>query len=270
MKSVSLVLIALLACFAPVAAQAENLTAGCVEDYSAEVDYFPEKVEILDATKFSIEYHKHYKVVRVADAFDDAPSFEYVLLQCGTPAPPAADFAEGAQFIDVPTGALITLSTTQLPPLSQLDLLDKLVGVDSGFYISTADVVAGIAAGDIAEVGFGAEINIERVLELAPDLVISYGYNPATDAHPVLLEAGIFTALDASWRELSPLGRAEWLKFTALFYNREADATALYADDRRRIRGGSGVGGGSRRRRAPERAHQRLSRLCRCLVHPRR
>ncbi len=61
-------------------------------------------------------------------------------------------------------------------------------------------------------------------------MVVSYGYNPATDAHPVLLEAGVFTALDASWRELSPLGRAEWLKFIALFYNLEAEANALYDD----------------------------------------
>ena len=57
---------------------------------------------------------------------------------------------------------------------------------------------------------------------------MSYGFDPATDAHPVLLEADIFTALDASWRELSPLGRAEWLKFTALFYNQEARANEVY------------------------------------------
>ena len=105
-----------------------------------------------------------------------------------------------------------------------------MAGVDSGFYISTPEVLDRIAAGSVAEVGFGAEINIERVLEIGPDIVMTYGYNPATDAHPVLLEAGIFTALDASWRELSPLGRAEWLKFTALFYNQEALAKAIYAE----------------------------------------
>ena len=87
-----------------------------------------------------------------------------------------------------------------------------------------------IAAGDVAEVGFGNQVNIELVLELAPPLVMSYGYNPTTDAHPVLLQAGIFTALDASWRELSPLGRAEWIKFTALFYNEEERANAIYTD----------------------------------------
>ena len=228
MKATFLLIAALLLSLPPASALEANLTDGCVSDYDAAVDYFPDKVVIEDAARFSVSYFNHYKVVTVSDAFDGAPGFDYVLVQCGTPGPDAADFPAGAQFIDVPSGDLITLSTTQLPALSQLGLLDKLVAVDSGFYISTSDVLDRIAAGQISEVGFGAEINIERVLELEPDLVMSYGFNPATDAHPVLLEAGIFTALDASWRELSPLGRAEWLKFTALFYNREADANALY------------------------------------------
>jgi iron complex transport system substrate-binding protein len=230
MKSTLLALFVFLVSLPRASAIDENLTAGCAAGYSADVDYFPQKAEIVDAEKFAIEYFNNYKVLSVADAFDGAPGFTYVLVQCGTPAPSSADFAEGTQFIEVPTGDLITLSTTQLPALKQLGLLQHLVGVDSGYYISTPEVTGMIADGDAAEVGFGAEVNIELILELEPRLVMSYGYNPATDAHPVLLEAGIFTALDASWRELSPLGRAEWLKFTALFYNQEGDANAIYDD----------------------------------------
>jgi len=230
MKATLFTVFVFLASLLPASALDENLTASCVSDYAADVDYFPQKVEIVDAAKFTVEYHNNYKVLKVADAFDGAPGFEYVLVQCGTPAPSPADFADDAQFIKTPTGDLITLSTTQLPALAQLGLLDHLIGVDSGFYISSPAVADMIAAGEVAEVGFGAEVNIELILELEPQLVMSYGYNPATDAHPVLLEAGIFTALDASWRELSPLGRAEWLKFTALFYNQEAQANAIYED----------------------------------------
>ena len=230
MKAALLALFIVFTSLLPASALDENLIDGCVADYSADVDYFPDKIEIVDADKFTVEYFNSYKVLSVADAFDGAPGFNYVLVQCGTPAPSPADFPEGTQFIEAPTGDLITLSTTQLPALAQLGLLDHLVGVDSGFYVSSPEVARMIADGDVAEVGFGAEVNIELVLELQPQLVMSYGYNPATDAHPVLLEAGIFTALDASWRELSPLGRAEWLKFTALFYNREAQASALYQD----------------------------------------
>ncbi len=221
---------AILMSMQPVAARDGNLTDGCVSDYRADVDYFPDKIEILDAEKLAVAYHNHYKVISVSDAYDGAPSFDYVLVQCGAPAPPAEDFAAGAQFIEVPTGDVIALSTTQLPTLQQLDLLDHLVGVDSAFYISTPEVRTAVADGQVAELGFGAQINIELALSLQPQLVLSYGFNPDSDAHPILLDAGIFTALDASWRESSPLGRAEWLKFIALFYNREAAATALYDD----------------------------------------
>lgn len=230
MKTTLLVIVVLLASLLPAAALDANMTDGCVADYAADVDYFPQKIEAVDAAKFKVEYFNNYKLVSVADAYDGASDFHYVLVQCGTPAPSPADYPDGTQFIEVPTGALITLSTTQLPALSQLGLLDKLVGVDSGFYISTPEVSGMIAEDDVAEVGFGNQVNIELVLELEPQLVMSYGYNPASDAHPVLLEAGIFTALDASWRELSPLGRAEWIKFTALFYNLEEEANAIYED----------------------------------------
>ncbi len=230
MKTTLLALTIFVASLLPAVALDANLTDGCASDYDANVDYFPQKTEIIHAAGFSVGYFGNYKVVRVADAYDGAPDFTYVLLQCGTPAPPATDFADNAQFIAVPARDLITLSTSQLPPLSRLGLLDHLVGVDSGFYISAPEVADMIAAGAVAEVGFGAQINIEMVLELAPDLVMSYGLDPATDAHPALLEADVFTALDGSWREQSPLGRAEWLKFLALFYNLEAEAKAIYAD----------------------------------------
>ena len=230
MKSALLILFVFLASLLPASAIDANLTEGCVQDYAADVDYFPQKIEVEDAVKFTVEYYDSYKVVKVDDAFDGAPGFTYVLAQCGAPAPPPADFPDSAQFIQVPAGDLIALSTTQLPVLSQLGLLRHLVGVDSGFYVSTPAVAQMITSGEIAEVGYGAEVNIELILELEPQLVLSYGFNPATDAHPVLLEAGIFTALDASWREHSPLGRAEWLKFIALFYNLEERANALYAD----------------------------------------
>lgn len=215
----------------PVMTQDGNLRSDeCVAVYDAEVDYFPERVSIVDAQNFTVEYFRNYKVVTVSDAYDSATEFHYVLVQCGTPAPSADEFPEGTQFIEVPTGDVITLSTTQLPILSQLSLIHNLVGVDSFDYINNEAALARIEAGEVEAVGYNSDINVELVLSLEPDMVLTYGFDPATDAHPVLLEAGIFTALDASWRELSPLGRAEWIKFTAVFYNAEGSAKNAYDD----------------------------------------
>jgi iron complex transport system substrate-binding protein len=232
MKRLFLVMMSLLLAVIPVFAQDTalegNITEGCVTDYDASVDYFPDKAEIADAEGFTIAYFNNYKVITVTDAFDDAPVFDYVLVQCGTPAPDAADFAEDTQFIEVPTGKLIALSTTQIPHLNALGLLDHLIGMDSFDFVGNPEVRAMADAGELVAVGYGSEINVEAVLDSEADIVMSYGYDPATDAHPVLIDAGIFTALNSEYREAKPLGRAEWIKFTAAFYNVEARANEVY------------------------------------------
>lgn len=214
----------------PVAAQDDMNPAECVAEYDATVDYFPEKVEISDAENLTVEYFNNYKLVTVADAFDGADPFTYVLVQCGTPAPEAEEFPDGTQFIEVPAGDIITLQTTQLPHLTTLGLLNNLVGLDSFDFVNTPAVRDMIDNDELVAVGFGSGINVEVVLDTAPDIVMTSGFNPATDAHPVLLDSGIFTALNASWREPTPLARAEWIKYTSLFYNAEAAATEAYTE----------------------------------------
>ncbi|MEO0596070.1 MAG: hypothetical protein AAF126_08185 [Chloroflexota bacterium] len=187
----SLLLMTSLLVILPVSAQEVNFTDECVAEYDADVDYFPDKAEVTDAENFAVEYFNNYKVVTVTDAFAGADPFTYVLVQCGTPAPETEDFPEDTQFIEVPTGDIIAMSTTQLPHLIDLDLLDNLVGLDSTLFVNTPEVVELIEADELIEVGSGSDVNVELVLETEPDIVTTFGFDPASDAHPVLIEAGI-------------------------------------------------------------------------------
>ena len=188
----------------PAFAQDTNLTAGCVENYDVAVDYFPDKIDLTHATGIEVEYFNHYKVVRTLTPFPGAATpFEYVLVQCGTPAPEGYG---NAQMVEVPVTSFAALSTTQLPHLNDLDRLDRLVAVDSFLYISTPAVQDLIAADELVELGSGAEVNVELTLDLEPDVVMANGFNPETDAHPVLMNAGIFTALNSEWLEPTLLG----------------------------------------------------------------
>lgn len=232
-----LIIAACLLLVLPAAAQdadaAANLLA-CVDEgaFDPDADYFPVKSAFEDTDSVSVEYFNHYKVVTVENAYDGAEPLVYVLTQCGTPRPDADDVPEGAAFVDVPVSRFVALSTTQLPHLIALDKLDALVGVDSFLYINAPEVRAMIDDGVLVELGFDSSINVEVALDLEPDIVMAYGFNPSTDAFPVLTDAGIFTALNAEWREESPLGRAEWIKYTGLFFNAEAEANAFYEDVR--------------------------------------
>lgn len=204
-------------------------TEACITDYDQSVDYFPEKVELTHADGFSVEYFNHYKVITVARPWANAAetdAFQYVLVQCGTPIP---DGYEDTQVIEVPIANIVAMSTTYLVHLIEIDRVDALIGVDSGLYINSPVIVEKLEAEEVVEVGSGSGVNVEAVLELDPDLVMTYGSGfPEFDAHPVLLDAGIPVALNSEWMEGTPLGRAEWLKFTALFFNAEAEANAAF------------------------------------------
>ena len=200
----------------------------CIQNFNPNTDYFPKKVSINHATGFSVEYQNNYKVVTVKNPWREAKTgFKYVLVQCGTPAPKG--FKE-TEVITVPINTVASLSTTHLPHLAKLGVVDKLVGVSNPKTVNTPEVVEKIKAGQIAELG-NNNINVERLLELNPDLITTYGTgNPQTDSHGKLLEAGLKVAINAEYMETSPLGRAEWLKFTALFFNREGVAEKEFSE----------------------------------------
>lgn len=110
-----------------------------MESYDARIDYFPQKLHISYATGFKVEYHPNYKVVTVLNPWQNAKvTFQYILVQCGTPAP--AGF-EGAQIIEVPIKTLVSMSTTHLPHLEILGVSDKLIGFSNFRYVNSPVIV---------------------------------------------------------------------------------------------------------------------------------
>jgi iron complex transport system substrate-binding protein len=220
-----LLLVVLLAVAAPVWAQAGN-PAGCLESFDPAADYFPDKVAVEQAAGFTVEYGSTYKRVTVTQPWAGASPVSYLLVQCGAPVP---DGVEADHVITVPVSTAVSMSTTYLPHFVELGLLDALIGTDEFDFVYSPAVRERIDAGEIAEVGGGSFVDVELVLALEPDVVFTYGIGSADyDAHPALIAAGIPTVLNGDYMETSPLGRAEWVKFTSLFFNAEAQANALF------------------------------------------
>ena len=223
-------LVILASALAPASAHPEqpaNRTEGCAERYDPHLDYFPKKARIRYATGFAIEYRSHYKVLTVLTPWPGAEEpFRYVLVQCGTPRP--SGFGR-AQLIEVPVHTMAALSLTHLPHLELLGEVDSLVALSDRDRVYSARIRERIAKGKVRAVGRGTTLNIETLLELAPDLVTAVGHDqPQYNAHPLLERAGVHVALNSEYLEQSPLGRAEWLKFTAAFFNKEGTAERIF------------------------------------------
>lgn len=218
----------IIACQNPQINQQAAVNSACVQNYDANRDYFPDKISVTYAKGFDVEYHQNYKIITINSPWKNAKtSFKYILVQCGTPAP---EDIQNSQVITIPVNSVVALSTTHLPHLAKLGVVDNLVGVSDTKTVNTSEVVEKIQAGKIANLGSDASVNIEKILELNPDLITTYGTgNNQTDSYPKLLEAGLKVAINAEYMEDSPLGRSEWLKFTALFFNQDKKAEQIFA-----------------------------------------
>jgi iron complex transport system substrate-binding protein len=219
----------IVACQSPKNKTLVAVNPACVQKYDKNRDYFPDKVTITRAKGFSVEYHKNYKTITIQNPWKNAKTgFKYVLVQCGTPAP--KDITD-SELITVPVNSVVSLSTTHLPHLAKLGVVNKLVGVSDTKIVNTSEVVEKIKSGKIANVGNNISINVEKILELNPELITTYGTgNIESDSYPKLLEAGLKVVINAEYMEDSPLGRSEWLKFTALFFNKEKEAEHIFGE----------------------------------------
>jgi cobalamin transport system substrate-binding protein len=214
---------------------AANVTAGCVNRFDPAVDYFPDKAAIADAANFSVEYRKSYKVVTIKEAYAGGPGERYVLAQCGTPAPPLAGELAGAQVVSVPLASLFVYSTTHLSLLADLDRIDVVTGVANRDLVVDPRAAARISAGTVVEFArVGLVIDVERVVSVKPSMLMAGGTSSATLS--VIRHAGVPVAANTEWLEPTALGRAEWVKYMALFLNEERKAQSVYGATKDRYR----------------------------------
>jgi iron complex transport system substrate-binding protein len=200
--------------------------AACVETYEPDRDYFPVKTQVQYAKGFAVEYHKNYKKITILNPWNNAKeTFSYLLVQCGTPTPKGY---KPEQVITVPINSIAVTSTTHLAQLEALNQLDRLVGFSNPDLIYGDAIKADLVARKVATIGADSTINIEQLIALNPDIISIYGLGDASDSQPKLKAAGLRPVLQAEYMETHPLGRTEWFKTMAMFFNQEAEATQLF------------------------------------------
>ncbi|MEM8963142.1 MAG: ABC transporter substrate-binding protein [Acidobacteriota bacterium] len=209
------------------------LTYACGEDpqpQSVEQGCEPpddiDQVEVQWAEGFSVSYHQDYKLVEVHTGA--GADERYLLWHC---AQPTAE--QGiTQAFEIPVQSAITTSTTEIPAIVDLSVLDRLVGHSTLSYVSDPRVRERIDRGELREVMTGGVLNLEVMIELAPDIVFSDVLgDPSLDTTGQgerLRDAGVGAVRVPSYLETSPLGRAEWIKFIAVFFDREAEANRIF------------------------------------------
>lgn len=217
----------------PAAADAETRT-GCIDDFDADTDYFPDKVTAEHSELWSAEYHDSYVVLSVPNSeFADQGTLDYVLVRCGAPEPALPDALADAQVFEVPIQRTVINHGNGVAMLDEIDVVETVVGFgDSVFSVADDPWVAEILerADSPANVGEGDGVDLETTLGLEPDVVILGGFGPGFTNVSDTVERGLPAVMISNRIESTPLASAEWIKFLAPFYGTETLANERFTE----------------------------------------
>ncbi|MEZ4973440.1 MAG: ABC transporter substrate-binding protein [Cyclobacteriaceae bacterium] len=178
------------------------------------------------AKGFSVTEENGYKLVEVTNPYpQSAVSLRYIVVKRGDKVP---DHDNNTEVILAPVERVVCTSTSHVGLLDQLNAEKVLVGFPTTDLISSEKVRARIDSGLVVDLGIDSEMNLELLYSLKPELVMGYSISGDMVKLSRVSDLGIPVVINAEYLEDHPLGRAEWIKFMAVFLGKENEADSVF------------------------------------------
>jgi iron complex transport system substrate-binding protein len=207
------------------------LFIGCEKKSGSENQPFSADTISIDlkyAGGFKVSKVGKVKLVEVTYPYQGATSgYKYLLVPKGDSVP-AHDAS--TKVITIPIESIVCTSTTHIPLLDYLNETERLVGFPTTDYISSEKMRKRIDEGKVEELGVDKGLNLEKLAMLKPSMVMGYTMTGDYGQYKKMEELGVSVVMNAEYLEKHPLGRAEWIKYMALFFDREKEADSVFTE----------------------------------------
>ena len=187
-----------------------------------------EPVPLRYATNLTCERGEGFSIWTLRNPWDTTQVLHRYILQHETLAQP--DFSIfNFQFsiIKTPVRHAGVATAVHCGLLDELGVGSAIAGVCEKEYIDLPVVNEGLDAGRIADFGNGMNPNIERIMDVAPDILLltpfehSGGYGRVERLGIPIIEC-------AEYMEVSPLARAEWIRFYGELFGVSERADSIF------------------------------------------
>jgi len=200
----------------------------CKKETKIESTIAVSKNEIQYAKGFEIYKHPGFSILKITNPWPEAAaSFTYILQEKNGIIP---DSLKQFTVIPIPIKSIVVTSTTHIPALELLGVENTLKGFPSTDYISSEKTRKLIDAGKVREVGVNENLNTEILIDMKPEVIVSFGLNNSNPTLDNLQKSGLKVMLNGDWTEQSPLGRAEWIKFFGAIYGLDSKANTIFSE----------------------------------------
>ena len=197
------------------------LLCGCAADGGKQGD---NKVANGELAEVTVKYATGFTVRDSADVrlVDVGKKDHFALVRTDDAVVP-----DGYVKVKVPIARTICMTALQLSNFTILDAHDVVRGITGTKNLFNNDILSRVKDGKIVKIGMEGDFDTELVLAANPDVIfISPSKRGGYDA---IKETGITLVPHLGYKELDPLGQAEWIKFVGMFIGKEEMAQKLFA-----------------------------------------
>ena len=138
-----------------------------------------------------------------------------------------ATVPDGYTKIHIPIKSTICMTALQLSNFTILDAHDVVKGLTGTKNLFDKDIMARVKDGRIVKIGTEGNIDTEMVLAANPDVIFISPFKRG--GYDAIKETGITLVPHLGYKELDPLGQAEWIKFVGMFIGKEKEACEAFA-----------------------------------------
>ncbi|MFV0530045.1 MAG: ABC transporter substrate-binding protein [Flavobacteriales bacterium] len=130
--------------------------------------------------------------------------------------------------IRLPVKKIIVNGTSSLGFLESLNARKEITAVTNPHYIYDSVIQEKIKTGIIENIGIQGSVDVEKIVKLNPDIFLSYSDPNMTKIHQKLENLGIPVILIDDFKEKTPLGKVEWIKFFGVLLDKKEEARLFF------------------------------------------
>ena len=179
---------------------------------------------VLYAKGFKIEIHDGYTLAIVRNPWNERLILQRYILVPKTDSLPE-NLPEGV-LIRTPLARTVCFGSVQCGFFAEFGALHTLVGVCEPQYIHVQYVSENIKNGKIIDLGQAANPDLEKIMLIEPEALFTAPIENSGYGQTAKLKLPVIECVD--YMEPTPLGRAEWIRFLALFFEKKETADSLF------------------------------------------
>ena len=195
-----------------------------VQSASALQDATSSSLNPHHATGFKVTEGKGYHLLDIQDPqHEEGTSYHFALVPRGTkPEGIPADYT----VIETPVRSVICMTALQLSNFITLEALDRVIGITSSRFLFNKEMKQRLKEGTTKKIGMEGNFDAEVIIQANPDLILISPFKRG--GYDSLKELGIPLLPHLGYKEMTPLGQAEWIKCMGLLVGLESEAIARF------------------------------------------